>query len=237
MKRLATGIALASVAVIGVAAPALAGDHGNGSKPWICHPVEGKGETGNGWNLIDPSKASSHIDEKTGAGKHTRKDGRTDVYAVAGMCPGQEPTPSPTTTGSKPSPTTTDVPTQTHSPSPSQTSSNSAPSSSTSTATTGPTPPQSPTGSPSTTPSAEQTTVPSPPTATSAQPSHPTSVTKSSSPNSPRMSAPSTTATPPDELAKTGAAVGYLAVLAGILLMGGAFSYIGRSKRRGGAHR
>ena len=32
-------------------------------KPWICHPVNGKGELGNGWNLINPDHASSHIDE------------------------------------------------------------------------------------------------------------------------------------------------------------------------------
>lgn len=60
-------------------------------KPSVCHPVEGNGETGYGWNIIEPDKASSHIDEETGAGKHTRKDGRTDVYAVNGKCP--EPPP------------------------------------------------------------------------------------------------------------------------------------------------
>lgn len=61
------------------------------SKASICHPVNGKGETGNGWNIIAPAKASSHIDEATGAGKHTTHDGRTDVYATNGHCPVSEP--------------------------------------------------------------------------------------------------------------------------------------------------
>jgi hypothetical protein len=54
----------------------------------VCHPVNGKGETGTGWNLIGPDHASSHINEATGAGKHTSSDGRTDVYADDGLCPG-----------------------------------------------------------------------------------------------------------------------------------------------------
>lgn len=98
--------------VVGFIAPlsAHAGvDHGGSEKPWICHPVEGAGETGFGWNLIDPDKASSHIDEETGAGFHTRKDGRTDVYAVrvggVWVCPGRVPTTTTTTIG--PSTTTT----------------------------------------------------------------------------------------------------------------------------------
>ena len=52
----------------------------------ICHPVNGKGELGNGWNLISPDKHSSHIDEQ-GNGKHESNDGRTDVLAVNGECP------------------------------------------------------------------------------------------------------------------------------------------------------
>jgi hypothetical protein len=81
--------------VVGFVAPAQAGDNtgkGRTDKPWICHPVEGNGETGTGWNLIRPDQASKHIDESTGAGFHTRKDGRTDVYAVRASgvwaCPG-----------------------------------------------------------------------------------------------------------------------------------------------------
>lgn len=72
--------------VLGVVSPAQAGGSSgkgaNDDKPWICHPVEGNGELGNGWNLINPDQASRHIDEKTGKGMHTRKDGSTDRYAV-----------------------------------------------------------------------------------------------------------------------------------------------------------
>ncbi|SES08654.1 hypothetical protein SAMN05216199_1915 [Pedococcus cremeus] len=104
---------------VGFLAPlsAEAGDHQGGgvdvgAKPWVCHPVEGAGEASSGWNLIDPSKASSHIDEATGAGKHTRKDGSTDVYAVwtdgTWTCPGSVP---PTTTTATTSTTTTTPPT------------------------------------------------------------------------------------------------------------------------------
>lgn len=67
-------------------------------KPSICHPVNGKGELGNGWDLISPDKASSHIDEALFPNgeywKHESKDGlRHDMYAVNGTCPG-EPIPS-----------------------------------------------------------------------------------------------------------------------------------------------
>jgi hypothetical protein len=55
-------------------------------KPWICHPVNGKGELGNGWNLINPNDPSSHIDESVypddGYWEHMSNDGlRHDVYA------------------------------------------------------------------------------------------------------------------------------------------------------------
>lgn len=88
-------IALVSATVVGFFLLLLAFPDkafGSEDKPWVCHPVEGAGETGYGWNLIDPDKSSSHIDEATGAGKHTRKDGRTDVYASlvgdSWVCPG-----------------------------------------------------------------------------------------------------------------------------------------------------
>lgn len=55
-------------------------------KPWICHPVNGKGETGEGWNLINPSHYSSHIDDQ-GDPKHESQDGRVDTPAVNGACP------------------------------------------------------------------------------------------------------------------------------------------------------
>ena len=84
------------ITVVGVASVLNASaTPGEDHKEWVCHPVEGQGETGTGWNLIEPDKASSHLDEN-GQGKHTRKDGRTDVYATAvGSCPGGETTPSP----------------------------------------------------------------------------------------------------------------------------------------------
>jgi hypothetical protein len=122
LTRQAVLVALLGVVVIvvGLLAPlsAQAGDNQGGgvdpsAKPWICHPVEGAGETGYGWNLIDPSKASSHIDEATGVGRHTRKDGSTDVYAVwdgtSWTCPGgpTSPTTEPTSPTTEPtSPTT-----------------------------------------------------------------------------------------------------------------------------------
>jgi hypothetical protein len=58
----------------------------NEEKPWICHPVNGKGELGNGWNLIAPNDPSSHIDESVYPGdgywEHMSNDGlRHDVYA------------------------------------------------------------------------------------------------------------------------------------------------------------
>jgi LPXTG-motif cell wall-anchored protein len=83
------------------AAPAAA-TQGDDHKQSVCHPVEGEGETGTGWNIIPPDKASSHIDEETGEGFHTRKDGRTDVYAVDGKCPGDDTTTTTTTTTTVP---------------------------------------------------------------------------------------------------------------------------------------
>ncbi len=61
-------------------------------KPSICHPVNGKGELGNGWNLISPAKASSHINEALYPDgeywKHESKDGRHDIYSTDGKtCP------------------------------------------------------------------------------------------------------------------------------------------------------
>lgn len=84
--------ALALAAPLTIAAPALA------DSPAICHPVNGNGQTGYGWNVISPDRASVHIDEVTGAGKHVSHDGRTDVYAADGVCPGApvEPTEEPT---------------------------------------------------------------------------------------------------------------------------------------------
>jgi hypothetical protein len=65
-------------------------------KPSVCHPVEGNGELGNGWNLIAPAQASSHIDESLFPDgvywKHETSDGRHDIYSEDGeTCP--DPTP------------------------------------------------------------------------------------------------------------------------------------------------
>lgn len=93
MKRTIAGGLLAAVTLFGGLAftsGATQATRGEDHKQSVCHPVEGRGETGNGWNIIPPDKASSHIDEETGDGKHTRKDGRTDVFAVDGKCPGPE---------------------------------------------------------------------------------------------------------------------------------------------------
>lgn len=63
--------------------------------PSVCHPVNGAGELGNGWNLIPPDQASSHIDDSLYPNgeywKHESNDGRHDVYAVDGACPGDTP--------------------------------------------------------------------------------------------------------------------------------------------------
>ena len=94
------------------------------SKPVICHPVNGRGETGTGWTLIRPDKASSHI--RNGAPKHRSKDGRVDVYAQGGRCPvvvipdDPEPTQPPATEPPTDEPSTPPA-TQTPDPEPSTT--------------------------------------------------------------------------------------------------------------------
>lgn len=78
----------------------------------ICHPVEGNGELGNGWDLIPPDKASSHIDEALYPDgeywKHETKDGRHDIFATEGdECPGTTPPSTTTTSSTSPATTTT----------------------------------------------------------------------------------------------------------------------------------
>lgn len=88
-----------------IATPAVA-TGGSDHKEVICHPVNGKGETGYGWDIIDVDKASSHFDEY-GKPKHESNDGRTDTYAVGGLCPGA---PAPTVTATeKPTVTVTET--------------------------------------------------------------------------------------------------------------------------------
>jgi len=58
--------ALIAVPFIGIPTIALA-TPGPDHREFICPPVEGNGQTGYGWNYISPDKASSHIDEATGA--------------------------------------------------------------------------------------------------------------------------------------------------------------------------
>lgn len=108
--------------VLALLAPALAqaGDGQGGgvdaaAKPWICHPAGGGGETGSGWNLIDPDRASAHFD-RLDRPKH-RVEGRVDTYAgwsgARWTCPGAPTGPTttstttPTTTSTVTTPTTT----------------------------------------------------------------------------------------------------------------------------------
>lgn len=209
--RHAVAVAIATGALIAgvTAAPAFATrDH---AKPRICHPVEGKGQTGTGWTLENPDEASKHIDEATGAGKHTRKDGRTDVYAdAAGLCPGvvvivptptvaPDPTPDPTpTVTASPDPTPTDEPT----PDPTPTDEPSH------TPTAEPTPSDEPTTEPTPTPSAEPTPTDEPSV---------TPTTSSTASPVARHAAPVARA----ELAQTGAETWHLVALAILLLIVG----------------
>ena len=57
-----------------------------------CHPVNGKGETGTGWNIVEPGPVVVAHRRVALPGrcvwKHTANDGRHDVYAdEAGKCP------------------------------------------------------------------------------------------------------------------------------------------------------
>lgn len=145
-------VAIAGFMALRIPAHATQGNH----QTWVCHPVNGNGETGYGWNLIKPDHASSHIDEALYPNghywKHETQDGRHDVYAVDGHCPGWTP---PTTETPTPTPTVTptEEPTETPSETPTEN------------------PSETPTQTPSTTPSVPQTptTTPTliPPTHTS----------------------------------------------------------------------
>lgn len=76
---------------------------GDADQPWICHPVGGAtgGNQHNGYSIIPPSMASSHINESLYPDGHSWKhehDGRTDHYATGngrnGQCgPGAEQPP------------------------------------------------------------------------------------------------------------------------------------------------
>jgi Ca2+-binding RTX toxin-like protein len=112
---------------MGCTAAVASNGHGHHDKLYVCHPTNGKGSLGNGWNLIRPAQASKHIIESRYPDghywKHTAKDGRHDVYAVGKTCPGGEttptstPTPTPTETPtSTPTPTSTSTPTDTPTP-------------------------------------------------------------------------------------------------------------------------
>lgn len=91
-------IAVIGMFVVPMNSAQAGGDHGH-DKPWICHPVNGKGETGSGWNLISPSHTSSHIDEDLYPDgvywKHEAADGRHDVYASEGKTCPEPPAPNP----------------------------------------------------------------------------------------------------------------------------------------------
>lgn len=177
--------------------------------PNICHPVEGNGETGYGWNLISPDKASVHIDEASGEGKHTRKDGRTDVYADgSGHCPGYVP---PVTSTPTPSPSPSDVP---PTPTPTPTESTPEPSD---TPTLEPTPEPSPTETtPEPSPTQEPTPDPSP-TVTATVAPKPTKAPVASSTTAPEPeTAPVARRA---ELAQTGAAETFNLICFGLLLV------------------
>lgn len=200
LSRVGTAVVLAGGLGIGIATGAIA-TKGPGNHPEICHPVEGKGELGNGWNLISPDKASSHIDESKYPNgvywKHQTRDGRHDVYAVNGTCP-SSPTPTDTHTGGTPSPTTTSgSPTTT--PCPSTTTPGSSTTSSSSSSHSG-----TPTGSgtsPTSTgsPSSTDTSSPTSPPATSSTTSRPSTTTPASATSSrpPQTTTSTSTASAP----------------------------------------
>lgn len=236
-------VALSGVlGVVGTVAATATGGQGNG--PSICHPVEGAGETGYGWNIIEPNQASHHMDEmgtpddrSDDVGLHVRKDGRTDVYADQyGGCPKTDvPTDTTTTTGSTPS-TTTTVPSSSTTTSTTTTlpttttSTTTSPTTSTTSSTT--TQPSTTTSSSSTTTTSSTTTRPTPSTSVPATTSAPQTTT--ASPSTTAM-APSTTTVPPStpssRLAHTGSNVWELLALAAGLLGLGALA--NRMSRKG----
>lgn len=106
-------ITTVAVVVFGLNQSQANADRRFNDKRWVCHPVNGKGETGNGWDLIRPAQASKHIIESEYPNghywKHESRDGRHDVYAEGQTCPGgSTSTPTPTVTPTvTPTPTTT----------------------------------------------------------------------------------------------------------------------------------
>lgn len=105
--RIGAALALAATAAIsGVAlAPHATAETGGHLAEYVCHPVNGAGELGDGWNLIPPDKADSHVDADLLAlyeagdtsivyWKHMTSDGRHDIPALsddpadADICPG-----------------------------------------------------------------------------------------------------------------------------------------------------
>ena len=110
-RKIAGAVLVLTGIGIGLAGPASA-TKGPDHKQSICHPVNGAGELGNGWNLIPPDKASSHIDESLYPNghywKHEAKDGRHDIFSTDGTCPSS---PDPTTSTVTTSSTTTAPPT------------------------------------------------------------------------------------------------------------------------------
>lgn len=212
----------------------------NHDKPWICHPVEGNGETGYGWNLINPDEASKHIDEVTGEGKHTRKDGSTDVYAdEAGHCPGYTPPPTETTT-----PTPSGTPSESWSPSPTVTSTPTPTKTETSTPTPTATDTSTPTPTDTSTPTPTDTSTPTPtetetstPTPSETETTTPTpSDTPSDSPSPSDIPSPSdepsqdVTPNQPTSLAQTGSDTSNLLVWAVGLIMAGGLALLATRK-------
>ena len=98
MKKIIAVLAMLAVVFMGLMAPATAGNGQGQDHPAVCHPVGGAtgGNLHNGYSLIAPDKASSHIDESLYPDGHYWKhehDGRHDVYYIDGKCDDGSVTP------------------------------------------------------------------------------------------------------------------------------------------------
>ncbi|HJQ06381.1 MAG TPA: hypothetical protein VJ872_13090 [Nocardioides sp.] len=98
-------VAAATITGVALAPHASADPSGGHILQWVCHPVNGDGQLGDGWNLIPPDQASSHIDEAAYAQflvdgttpywKHESNDGlRHDQFAT--LADGTTPTDATT---------------------------------------------------------------------------------------------------------------------------------------------
>jgi hypothetical protein len=209
------------------------------SKPWICHPVNGAGETKTGWDLIDPADPSVHMDENgtpddlsDDVGVHSSSDGRTDVYATSGACPGGGyPSPSASQTLSSTPSITPSSATVTPSVTPSSpTVTPSTPTVTPSSPTATPTPTQfsvSPTPSGSVSPSGGQSATPS--SSTRSPSTGPASSSSMIVPTVDDTTPPTTSA--PVSLAQTGFQLAGVGIGAVLLAAGAALILAGRTRQ------